>query len=232
MERMLLHDKEIMDTINGTIAEIQTEREKYEKSIANLDELKKNQETIVAELESSRAEKAASVAASQSEAWAAQAAYDEMEDMNKELEKKILALQNPGGGHGTGTYAWPLPNNSSISSEYKNRVNPITGKHEKHTGIDVRAPSGTAIHAADSGVVILAKWSGGYGNCTIIDHGNGMSTLYAHQSRLGASVGQKVEKGEVMGYVGTTGNSTGNHLHFEVRKNGKHLNPWGYVTKP
>ena len=80
--------------------------------------------------------------------------------------------------------------------------------------------------------MILARYYGSYGNCVIIDHGNNIATLYAHQSKLGTSVGASVSKGDVIGYVGSTGNSTGNHLHFEVRKNGSHVSPWNYVSKP
>lgn len=100
-----------------------------------------------------------------------------------------------------------------------------------HHGIDWAAPSGTPIYAAASGTVILAKWYSGYGLCVIIDHGNGVQTLYGHQSRLGVSAGQTVSAGQQIGYVGTTGQSTGNHLHFEIRSNGTKLDPFDYVPR-
>nr|WP_243414645.1 M23 family metallopeptidase [Sporosalibacterium faouarense] len=99
-----------------------------------------------------------------------------------------------------------------------------------HTGIDIPAPTGTSILAANSGKVIFAGYSGGYGNIIIIDHGGGISTLYAHNSRLVAKAGQWVKKGDVISKAGTTGNSTGPHLHFEVRKNGEYTNPLDWVT--
>lgn len=98
-----------------------------------------------------------------------------------------------------------------------------------HTGIDIAAPEGTPIKAAAAGTVIYASWMRGYGNLTVIDHGGGLATAYAHQSRLATSVGQSVAQGEVIGYVGSTGHSTGPHLHFEVRVNGEPVDPLGYL---
>ncbi len=233
VERMLLYDANIMENINGLIDEIEVEKASIEKNISDLDALAAVQKEILDKLEVDRAEKAKLVEASQTDAWAAQAAYNAAKQDSDDIEAKINALTRPAGGsYGTGVYSWPVPGYSRVSSDYYYRINPISGKSEMHTGIDIPAPSGTKIHAADSGVVTVAAWSGGYGYCTVVDHGNGMSTLYAHQSKLGVKVGQNVTKGEAIGYVGTTGNSTGNHLHFEVRVNGKHTSPWKYVTKP
>jgi murein DD-endopeptidase MepM/ murein hydrolase activator NlpD len=95
--------------------------------------------------------------------------------------------------------------------------------------MDIGAGSGTPIGAAGNGTVISAGWRGGYGNAVIIDHGGGIATLYAHQSRLGVSVGQSVSQGQIIGYVGSTGYSTGPHLHWEVRVNGSPVNPRGYI---
>jgi murein DD-endopeptidase MepM/ murein hydrolase activator NlpD len=98
-----------------------------------------------------------------------------------------------------------------------------------HEGIDLGAAYGTPIAAAGSGTVIYAGWLGGYGNLTVIDHGGGLATAYGHQSRIAVSVGQQVSRGEVIGYVGSTGHSTGPHLHFEVRINGQPVDPLGYL---
>jgi murein DD-endopeptidase MepM/ murein hydrolase activator NlpD len=98
-----------------------------------------------------------------------------------------------------------------------------------HEGIDIGVGYGTPIHAAASGTVIYAGWMGGYGNLTVIDHGAGLATAYAHQSAFAAGVGQGVSQGQTIGYVGSTGNSFGAHLHFEVRVNGSAVDPLGYL---
>jgi murein DD-endopeptidase MepM/ murein hydrolase activator NlpD len=125
-----------------------------------------------------------------------------------------------GGGSG-----WKRPAGGPVTSEYGMRVNPVTGAYRLHAGIDLGAPGGSPIYAARGGTVISAGWNDGYGNYTIIDHGNGIRTAYAHQSRMAVHAGQAVAQGQVIGNVGTTGNSTGNHLHFEYMKNGQRLNP-------
>jgi murein DD-endopeptidase MepM/ murein hydrolase activator NlpD len=128
-----------------------------------------------------------------------------------------------------GVMKWPTPGYTRVSSPYGMRIHPIYKVKKMHTGIDIDAPSGAKIVAANSGKVILAGWNGGYGNCVIIDHGGGLATLYAHQSKILVSVGDKVQKGDTVGKVGSTGLSTGPHLHFEVRKNGSTTNPIPYV---
>jgi murein DD-endopeptidase MepM/ murein hydrolase activator NlpD len=98
-----------------------------------------------------------------------------------------------------------------------------------HTGIDIAAPAGTPIHVAKAGDVIYAGWLNGYGNTVVIDHGDGIATLYGHQSRIGSTEGQQLNQGDVLGFVGSTGHSTGNHLHFEVRIDTKPVNPRPYL---
>lgn len=127
-----------------------------------------------------------------------------------------------------GGFAWPLPGYSYISSGFGWRT--LGGYSDFHRGIDIPAPYGTPIRASKGGQVVIATGHGSYGNYVVIDHQNGESTLYAHQSMLGCSVGQYVNQGDVIGYVGSTGYSTGNHLHFEVRINGEAQNPMGYVS--
>ena len=125
-----------------------------------------------------------------------------------------------------GKLGWPIPGYSNVSSDYGNRTKP---RREFHYGIDWNAPRGTNIAAAEKGVVIEAGWRSGYGNCVTIDHGSGLSTLYAHASKLLVSKGAVVSRGQTIALVGSTGYSTGNHLHFEVRVSGVATNPWNYL---
>ncbi|WP_392481442.1 murein hydrolase activator EnvC family protein [Nostoc sp. C110] len=128
---------------------------------------------------------------------------------------------------GTGVMAYP--SDASTSSPFGWRVHPILGYRRFHAGLDFAASYGSKIRAADSGRVIFAGWYGGYGRAVIIDHGNGITTLYGHTSELYVSEGQAVERGQAIGAVGSTGFSTGPHLHFEVRRNGTPVDPANYL---
>ena len=122
----------------------------------------------------------------------------------------------------------PVPG-APVTSGFGYRVHPIYGTSRLHAGVDFGAPEGTAIRAAGAGVVVSAGWMSGYGNTTVIDHGGGLATLYAHQSAMGVSGGQRVSQGQVIGRVGCTGACTGPHLHFEVRVDGTPVNPMNYL---
>ena len=129
-----------------------------------------------------------------------------------------------------GEMAWPVPGYTRITSNYGMRTHPITGIYKLHTGVDLGAPMGANFVAANDGVVTKAGYHGAYGNMVIIDHGGGISTLYAHGSEILVTVGQTVKKGDVILKVGSTGYSTGAHAHFEVRVNGQVVNPLPYIT--
>lgn len=136
---------------------------------------------------------------------------------------------------GTGIFAWPLPQSFSITSNFGYRQDPFTGEWSYHNGTDIEAPLGTPILAAADGTVTIANgtdpWGGSYGYYVKIDHGGGMETLYAHCSAIAVTAGQQVRQGEVIGFVGTTGNSTGNHLHFEVWEKGQRTDAKMYFSK-
>lgn len=154
----------------------------------------------------------------------------QLETYSEELEKTIVKLQSFGymGSNivkGKGVMMWPT-DGGSISSGYGNRIHPIYKEEKMHTGIDIGGIGYDApVYASADGIVITAGWLGGYGNAVIIDHGNGISTLYGHNSKLTVKVGQEVKRGDLIAKSGSTGVSTGPHIHFEVRVNGKTVNP-------
>ena len=142
----------------------------------------------------------------------------------------LLRRRGSKGPHisGHGSLSSPLAD-PEITSTFGWRIHPIYGDRRLHAGVDFRAASGTDLLAAAAGEVVFAGWKSGYGNTTIIDHGGGLATLYAHQSSIGVTVGQEVKRGRVIGESGATGNVTGPHLHFEVRVNGTPVDPLGYL---
>ena len=149
-----------------------------------------------------------------------------MLDEQKEIEKALQEIT--GSVVGTGRFTWPVPGYYKLSSKYGYRWHPVTGTWKLHTGIDISSSGiyGARIVAADDGTVSLSGWNGGYGWCVVINHGNGYSTLYAHMKAASSlKKGQAVTKGSTVGYVGSTGTSTGPHLHFEIRQNGSPKDP-------
>ena len=171
-------------------------------------------------------EEAARKAAQEEAARKAAAANSGASNTANTTTSTSATVSNPYTG---GKLGWPCPSSSRITSPYGYRI--LFGVRDFHTGIDIGAVHGSNICAAESGTVILANygWNGGYGNYIIINHGNGITTRYAHASQLYVTAGQSVSKGQVIAAVGTTGNSTGPHLHFEVRTNGSHTNPLNYL---
>lgn len=222
-------DKQLIESIQRQKRDLDIKKSDLEVQKMDLMAAKKSQEIKVNELSSQRSQRKTMLNSVENEKASLEQALEEMERNSRELEQLILRAQS-GNALGTGVYTWPTPGYRTISSPYGMRFHPILQTRKMHTGVDIAAPSGADIVAADSGVVIYAGWSGGYGQVIIIDHGAGMSTLYAHQSRFVASVGETVTKGQVIGKVGTTGWSTGPHLHFEVRINGSYTDPMAYIN--
>jgi murein DD-endopeptidase MepM/ murein hydrolase activator NlpD len=143
-----------------------------------------------------------------------------MEDLKKQMQTVV----------GTGNLIWPTPSCSKVSSPYGQRLHPIYHTYRMHSGIDISAKYGANIVAADSGVVIISEYSSSYGNYIVISHGSGVTTLYAHMSSRSKQVGDKVNQGDSIGKVGSTGASTGPHLHFEISVNGSRKNPLEYYS--
>lgn len=158
----------------------------------------------------------------------------QMEQAERQLQNQINAALNSSSQSGlvykgNGKFQFPLASYTRLSSPYGYRIHPISGTRKLHAGIDYAAPHGTAIFAADDGKVLTSGWVNGYGYTVSINHGSGYVTMYAHCSSLLVSAGQNVKRGQTIAKVGSTGNSTGNHLHFEVKINGKTVNPASYL---
>lgn len=213
----------VKEELEAKQAELRAEQEELEKDIEEAT-------ALILSLEED-------IANRQAEYDAIRAAEDEanarIDELVAELERQRAAeeaARNPGGGGGgaavgNGNFIWPCPSCTYITSRFGLRIHPVTGDKRTHTGLDIGAGYGAAIVAADGGTVILADVNGGYGNCVMIDHGNGYVTLYGHMSSYAVSEGQSVSQGDTVGYVGSTGVSTGPHLHFEVRAGGERIDP-------
>lgn len=166
-------------------------------------------------------------------AWTQEYAYNkQLEDaLNAELEEYLAELQRKSQSQYVGgTGGWPLETYTYVSSEQGPRD--LNGVQDYHLGIDLAAPNGTNVYAYNAGTVLKSEYHYSYGNYVLIDHGGGISTLYAHMSERTVSAGDTVTAGQLLGYVGLTGSTTGYHLHFEVRENGSVVNPRGYLTFP
>ncbi|HQA59935.1 MAG: peptidoglycan DD-metalloendopeptidase family protein [Tepidanaerobacteraceae bacterium] len=156
---------------------------------------------------------------------------DQLERDAENLRRKILAweMQNKKGFFGTGEFRWPVPSSSYVTSDFGWRIHPIYKTRRFHDGIDIAAAMGADVLAADDGEVIFAGSYGGYGNTIIVSHGGGISTQYSHLSKILVGVGKQVIKGDKIGLVGSTGLSTGPHLHFSVIKDGQAVSPWNWL---
>ena len=155
---------------------------------------------------------------------------DNLLKQSAQLANQIRNSSKKGTKYTGGSMVWPSTNSTQITSYYGMRYHPILKKNRMHTGLDINAANGTSIIAANKGTVLAAGWQGDYGNAVIIDHGGGITTLYAHSSKVLVSKGDTVEAGDTIAKVGSTGLSTGPHLHFEVRKDGELTDPLDYVS--
>ena len=231
----------IMEDNKKIVAEYTAAKEDIEQKKQELqdtqDSQKEYQENLnykVDELAASEAEQAALAESLQAYKAESEAEYDrisnEMQDVSNQIAKLSAQSAASGGVPYSGTFVWPTPSCTTTSSVYGYRVHPIYGTVKFHAGEDIPASYGAEILAAASGTVTTAGWVSGYGNYTVIDHGGGTMTAYGHQSSILVSVGQYVEQGQVIGYVGSTGNSTGPHLHFEVYQNGSTVDPKSFFS--
>lgn len=201
----------------------ETERENIENSKAELEKKKK-------EIELTQKEKEKYMASLEGNMKKAKESEALLVKENKKFERKIRELQTASQYVG-GEMLWPVPNHYRITSPFGYRIHPIYGYRSFHRGIDIGCYYNTKIVAANDGVVIVAGWHYSYGNYVIIDHGGKKATVYGHNTKLLVKVGQRVKKGQTISLSGSTGESTGPHLHFEVRENGVVVNPLNYLKK-
>ena len=249
MQDISIKDTEILDNMKNAKEALESDKLTLESQRSELQSKKADLDAQNSQMRAKQNELNSSVAAAQMSAAEAQQAQkdaqaaiesDEMnyEAVKKQIQKMIAAAAASKPTLSFTGFICPLKSYSRISSEYGWRKNPVTGVNKLHAGTDFAAPGGTPIYAAASGYVQVAGWSsGGYGNYVIIYHGkmsdgNQYSTLYGHMRSVATSAGKFVQQGEIIGYVGSTGNSTGNHLHLEVWKGGSKanaVNPRGYI---
>ena len=249
MQDISIKDTEILDNMKNAKEALESDKLTLESQRSELQSKKADLDAQNSQMRAKQNELNSSMAAAQMSAAEAQQAQkdaqaaiesDEMnyEAVKKQIQKMIAAAAASKPTLSFTGFICPLKSYSRISSEYGWRKNPVTGVNKLHAGTDFAAPGGTPIYAAASGYVQVAGWSsGGYGNYVIIYHGkmsdgNQYSTLYGHMRSVATSAGKYVQQGEIIGYVGSTGNSTGNHLHLEVWKGGSKanaVNPRGYI---
>lgn len=249
LKRIIDSDITLINEIKKERADIEAHKQKLEADRAKLVELEKSALAKQAEIEQKKAERNVVLQKAQNDRATAMQAIEELNASSAQVSAMLkerqaaraaaaaaaaTAAQSSGGQgasdnwvQGTGQLGWPV--SGEITSPYGYRVHPIWGTTIYHSGIDIGVDEGTPVHAADGGVVVWSGWMGGYGYAVVIDHGNGLSTLYGHNSELAVDEGQSVAKGQVISYAGSTGNSTGPHVHFEVRVNGDPVDPMGYL---
>lgn len=250
LRRVVNSDLELISSIREERDKIDEAKKILEEERQRLATLQTEAEAKKTEIEQHKAEQQAILRKAETDKATAEEAYVELEassnqiaQMLREREAARQAAQaaaasggSSGGGDddssyqpvsGSGQMIWPV--NGVITSPFGYRTHPIFGRQILHSGIDIGVDEGTPVHAADGGVVVEAGWISGYGYCVIIDHGNGTSSLYGHNSSLAVSSGQAVSQGQVIAYAGSTGNSTGPHVHFEVRVGGEPVDPSAYL---
>ena len=226
LRQIAVQDTGLISEYAANHAALVVKQEEYEERAAELTGLKASQELKRAEVTSRSQDREGYLASVQADKGRLEQSLDQMEKEADALNKVIADLQAKGQkpqAHAL-KMGWPA-SGGWISSYYGNRLHPILGYYRWHSGVDYAADSGRPILAMEDGTIILAGTNGGYGNCVIIDHGGGVSTLYGHASKILVKKGQDVIKGQTVALVGSTGLSTGPHLHFEVRVKGETQDP-------
>lgn len=234
-ERMFKAYSETVEYVTMCEAQLEAEEEVLqeakatkEEEQATVEQLIKEKETEIASVEDEIQDKERAIRELEAEISEQNATISELEALVKKQKESLQTIRNYDGG----SFAWPAPSYTKVSSEFGNRIHPVLGVNLFHNGVDLAAPAGTDILAAYNGVVVSASYTAAMGNYVMIDHGDGLYTVYMHASKLLVSEGQEVTRGQKIALVGSTGRSTGNHLHFSVRLNGEYVSPWNYIPHP
>ena len=224
------HDKKITEELKEEQKKIMAMKAELETDKVALEDSKSELEEDKAVLDKKMATRDAMIRKIEGSQSELEAQLKIIEAEERAVRAQIANLAGEGTVYTGGQMLWPTPSCKIITSYYGWRLHPVLGYEKLHTGMDIGAGYNANIIAAASGTVITATYNSAYGNYVVIDHGGGVCTLYAHQSSMAVSVGQYVSAGQVIGYVGSTGYSTGPHLHFEVIINGSTVDPLGYVS--
>lgn len=240
------YDNTMLQRLKSTRAKIAKTEEKLEKEVQEVKELKQKVQAerkklvaLVKEKKHQLSEYEKSIAKQKELVTAYEQEIAKQEQLIVKLEEEgraqydsnisTASSSNISVGTDSGNFTWPCPSSHTVTSPFGYRVHPILKTKRLHSGIDIGASHGSSIVAAGSGTVIAAAYSSSMGNYVMISHGNGITTVYMHCSSLLVHSGQKVTRGQQIARVGSTGLSTGPHLHFSVMKNGSYVNPWGYL---
>ncbi|MBR3152816.1 MAG: peptidoglycan DD-metalloendopeptidase family protein [Clostridia bacterium] len=233
ISELIESDTELLETVRDKKEELEIGKLELEKAKKELSDARENAEKKAISLENMRVIKNSYVSQLSTEEKDIQEKIAEYQSAIKRVESEIIqaAELNIGEDYVGGEMAWPVPGYTRITSPYGMRTHPITGVYKLHTGTDIGAPMGANFIAANDGVVVKAEYNSAYGNMVMINHGGGVSTLYAHGSEILVQPGQQVKRGDPVLKVGSTGYSTGPHAHFEVRVNGEYQDPIPFITK-
>lgn len=233
IQKIYDNDMNVLLEIKAQYAEIEAKKANLEALKADLKNQQDERQSQQNQLQSQKTEVESLKASIVNDNEALQAQIDAM-NADAEALTRMLQHSNSVSNSSTSTYsggvmAWPVPGSTRVTSPYGYRIHPILHTKKFHSGVDIAAPTGTPIVAANEGTVIFSGNRGGYGKCVIIDHGGGIITLYGHCNELSVSSGQSVSRGSTIATVGSTGRSTGPHCHFEVRINGSTTDPMAYL---
>ena len=230
LQKIIRSDLDLVDAVRREAAEIQKRQDVLDGQMAEIKKDRAALEEKRSNAENMREQRAQLLYKAEEEKRKSDEEYDRMLAISDNIKSMLQGMETasvmPSGG-GNGSFAWPC--SGTITSYYGWRVHPIFGTRKYHSGMDIAVDYGTPIHAAANGVVVYSGWMGGYGYAIMLDHGGGLVTIYGHNSSLAVGEGQRVSKGQVVAYAGSTGYSTGPHCHFEVRLHGEVTEPLNYL---